>query len=274
MPHDVLNLLCVEGGASRAESDAFFRAIAPLRYSDSFTPSPSRRVESPLIDFRRIVPLPPPPRYHFIRGWLRSWLSPYDLHAVQTAAWGTKWPAYALWFEEQEQERSGPSDREPSAAELDAEDAEEESRAPGENPRPAQPRPTPAAWLMRPGVSYLTRGYVRYTGPDTPREIGAGCSPGSPSAGIPSFAVDYSGFPNGPHLDVFSVLADPTTGKTIAFAYTEFATAFPGSGCMTMTMKASKAVQPGSYVLRIGVGANYTLLYDDEIEYTPGASSG
>ena len=115
---------------------------------------------------------------------------------------------------------------------------------------------------------------VRYTGPDTPREIGAGCSPGSPSAGTPSFAVDYSGFPNGPHLDVFSVLADPTTGKTIAFAYTEFATAFPGSGCMTMTMKASKAVQPGSYVLRIGVGANYTLLYDDEIEYTPGASSG
>lgn len=181
MPRDVLNLLCVEGGASRAESDAFFRAIAPLRYSDSFTPSPSRRVESPLIDFRRIVPLPPPPRYHFIRGWLRSWLSPYDLHAVQTAAWGTKWPAYALWFEEQEQERSSPSDREPSAAELDAEDAEEESRdrasvsqGSGPNHSPKAARPTPAAWLMRPGVSYLTRGYVCYTGPDDARakEIG------------------------------------------------------------------------------------------------------
>lgn len=209
MPHDVLNLLCVEGEATRAQADAFFQSIAPLRYGDSFTPSPSRRVESPLIDFRRIVPLPPPPRYHFLRGWLRSWLSPYDLHAVQTAAWGTKWPAYALWFEEERPPAAaaagggagagGSPDVSPES-EAEADDGDDEVRercepcsardpssslspspGPGPSPSPSSrlspnpkpvpkpPRPNPAAWLMRPGVNYLTRGYVRYKGPDEAR---------------------------------------------------------------------------------------------------------
>jgi hypothetical protein len=98
MPNDVLNLLRVENEhISRAELDAFFASLRPQPYENTFIWTPCCRVESPLIHFNRIAPLPAAEPPQTWGAWLLSFFwRPPTLQQLQEGHWGTKWPAYAL----------------------------------------------------------------------------------------------------------------------------------------------------------------------------------
>lgn len=103
---------------------------------------------------------------------------------------------------------------------------------------------------------------LSYAEPRSPAEVTPNCRYSSSGASLTTLGVDYSGFPGGEHTDVGAALIDES-GSVAAVALTEFDTPLDRSGCMTLTF--SRRVPAGSYLLKIGVGGDLHVVYDDVV---------
>jgi hypothetical protein len=103
---------------------------------------------------------------------------------------------------------------------------------------------------------------LSYADPRAAAQITPNCRYASSGAPLTTLGVDYSGFPGGAHTDVAAALIDEA-GDVVAVALTEYDTPLDRSGCMTLTF--SRRVPAGSYLLKIGVGGDLHVVYDDVV---------
>lgn len=103
---------------------------------------------------------------------------------------------------------------------------------------------------------------LSYGAPDSPGDVTLGCRYAESGASFTTLAIDYAGFLGGKHTDVVAALID-SSGDFAAVASTNYDTPLDRAGCMTLTF--SRAVPAGSYLLKIGVGGDLHVIYDDVV---------